>query len=244
MATEKIRGIVLEETISGESSKHIVVLAKEKGKLRLFARGARKPKSKLMAGAQLFCYCDFLVYEGRGFLTVSQAEIIESFYNIRTDLDRLSEAARLLQLVSRTCVAGENNDPSLLLLLRTLWLMAKKEYPPKQASSVFLWKHFQIAGLMPTTGQCAVCGSCLGASQMFSVNGGGFVCHTHRQGSQMVNPGVQAALEYIFSHNEKDVFLFGVSQPALNDLYQLGVAYLQYHWHMPFSAWQGFENYS
>lgn len=236
MATEKIRGIVLENIVSGESSKHIVVLAKGRGKLRLYARGARKPKSKLMAGTQLFSYCDFLVYEGRGFHTVSQLEIIESFYNLRLELDRLQEATRLISLVSQTCMAGENNDQSLLLLLRTLWLMAKKDYQPQLAAVIFIWKHLQYAGLMPTTDCCAVCGSKHLDRRLFSVGAGGFVCHSHRQGSQSVSPGVWEALDYIFSTDNAKIFLFGVSNPVLQDLYKLGDTYLQRQWHVTLSG--------
>ena len=44
MSVGKIRGIVLKEQQSGESSKYMVVLAKGAGKLRLNARGAKKSK--------------------------------------------------------------------------------------------------------------------------------------------------------------------------------------------------------
>ena len=68
MGTEKLRGIVLREQAKGESNKQIVLLAQGVGRVLLSARGARRVKSKLLAATQLFCYADFVVYEGRAFI--------------------------------------------------------------------------------------------------------------------------------------------------------------------------------
>lgn len=232
MATEKIRGIILAEFASGENSKYIVVLAQGIGKIRLLARGARKPKSALMAGTQVFCYCDFMIYEGRGFQSVTQAEIIESFYNIRTDLDRLTEAARLLKLLDLSCVDGENYDASLNLLLHTLWLMAKKDYSPKLATAIFFLKHLQFAGLMPITSHCVVCENTLSHGQWFHIQAGGFVCKNHQLGSVEINTAVWDALCYIFSHEGRKAFQFTVSDAVLHELSQLCTQYIRCHWHL------------
>ena len=67
MGTEKLSGSVIREQVKGESNKQIVVLAKGLGRVILSARGARKANSRLLAATQLFCYADFVVYEGKGF---------------------------------------------------------------------------------------------------------------------------------------------------------------------------------
>ena len=90
MGTEKLRGIVLREQAKGESNKQIVLLAQGVGRVLLSARGARRAKSKLLAATQLFCYADFVVYEGRGFYSVTQAELKKSFYGLRLYMDKFS----------------------------------------------------------------------------------------------------------------------------------------------------------
>ena len=75
MGTEKLRGIVIREQVKGERNKQIVLLAKGVGRVVLSARGARNVKSKLLAATQLFCYADFVVYEGNGFYSINQAEL-------------------------------------------------------------------------------------------------------------------------------------------------------------------------
>ena len=98
MGTEKLRGIVLREQAKGESNKQIVLLAQGVGRVLLSARGARRAKSKLLAATQLFCYADFVVYEGRGFYSVTQAELKNSFYGLRLDMDKFSEGMYLAEL--------------------------------------------------------------------------------------------------------------------------------------------------
>ena len=127
MGTVKLQGIVIGERIQGESNKQIVVLAKGVGRVLLSARGARKAKSKLLAAAQLFCYADFVAYEGRGFYSVTQAELLNSFYALRTDMEKLAEAVYLAELTDRTCPEGTEQDeilalPANLRLFRTAGL--------------------------------------------------------------------------------------------------------------------------
>ncbi len=116
MGTEKLRGIVLREQAKGESNKQIVLLAQGVGRVLLSARGARRAKSKLLAATQLFCYADFVVYEGKGFYSVTQAELKNSFYGLRLDMDKFSEGMYLAELTERSCPAGMEQDAVLELL--------------------------------------------------------------------------------------------------------------------------------
>ena len=144
MATEEIRGIVLKEMPKGETSKQIIVLAKEKGKIWITAKGARKQKSKLLAGTQLFCYGDFQVYESKKYYYVDQIDIIESFFDLRLDIDRLSQAMYIIDLVEKTAFVGMEQDNILQLLLKTLQILCKGKCIPELASRVFEMKFLQI----------------------------------------------------------------------------------------------------
>ena len=102
MQTIKARGLVLREYEAGESDKRLLLLCKEHGRMMIYARGARKPKSKFMAAAQLFTYADYVITVGRGFHALAQAQVIESFYGLRTDYDRLTAAHLLAEVCEKT----------------------------------------------------------------------------------------------------------------------------------------------
>jgi len=230
MGVIKIRGIVLKEIENGESSKQIVVLAKGIGKVLLSARGAKKPKSKLLAGTQLFCCSDFLVYEGRGFYSITQVDLIDSFYNLRTDIEKLAHCMYLMELLERTCLEGMEQDEALELLYRTLRFMESKDANPKLAARIFELKYLQICGFMPEMERCATCGDGFQDQGYFSAQAGGMVCQSHKDMTCMeVSVGTQKAMNYVFDHEIRYVFGFCVSEDVLQELGDILREYMMVH---------------
>lgn len=64
MANIKINGIVLAESNMGDFDKMLTILTPNVGKISCVAKGARRPKSALLAGTQLFCFGEYLVFKG------------------------------------------------------------------------------------------------------------------------------------------------------------------------------------
>lgn len=231
MATEEIRGIVLKEMPKGETSKQIIVLAKEKGKIWITAKGARKQKSKLLAGTQLFCYGDFQVYESKKYYYVDQIDIIESFFDLRLDIDRLSQAMYMIDLVEKTAFVGMEQDNILQLLLKTLQILCKGKCIPELASRVFEMKFLQITGVMPNmTEKCCICGK--EAKQYFDAISGAMVCNEHKRGGRLLSPAAICAMNFVFSHNIKNAFQFSVSEEVMKELYKILEEYIAIHINM------------
>ncbi len=162
MKTFKARGIVIREYEAGESDKRLVLLCKELGRVMVYARGARKPGSKFMAAAQLFAYGDYVIADGRQFKSVSQAEVIESFYAIRTDYARLCHAHLMLEVCDKAIMEDTPCDELLLVLLRALTYLSKPAggvtLPPEQVAAVFLFRFYLYYGIAPSVDECCVCG--------------------------------------------------------------------------------------
>lgn len=226
-----IRGIVLKEMPKGETSKQIIVLAKEKGKIWITAKGARKQKSKLLAGTQLFCYGDFQVYESKKYYYVDQIDVIESFFDLRLDMNKLSQAMYIVDLVEKTAFMGMEQDNILQLLLKTLQILCKGKCSPVLASRVFEMKFLQIVGVMPNlTEKCCICGR--EAKQYFDAVSGGMVCSEHKKGSRMLSIGTINAMNFVFSHDIKNAFQFCVSKEVMKELYKVLEEYIAIHINM------------
>lgn len=228
MGVVKFRGMVIAESQKGESSKRILVLAKGIGKVALTARGAKNTKSKLLAGTQLFSYCDFLAFEGKGFYSLTQVDLMETFYGIRMDMDKLAEAVYLAELVEKTCPEGMEQDETLRLLLYALAVLEKTKVPPRLISRIFEVKYLQISGVLSEDG-CMVCGN--GEDPLFFQEREGlFLCQEHCHGGELpLLPGVQKAISFITQREGKQIFAFTLSPQALAQLDGILQRYLDVH---------------
>jgi DNA repair protein RecO (recombination protein O) len=151
MKTIKTRGLVLKEYETGEADKRVLLLCKEHGRITAYARGARKPVSKFMAASQIFTYSEFVLAQGRGFFSVAQADVIESFYALRTDYDTLCAAHFIADVCDKALLEKSNCDVLLQLILKSLSVLTKKIFPPKQITAVFLFRFFDFYGVRPNT---------------------------------------------------------------------------------------------
>jgi len=213
----KARGLVLREYEAGESDKRLLVFCKEHGRLMVYARGARKPVSKFMAAAQLFTYADFILAKGPGFYSLAQAQVIESFYPLREDYDRLMAAHLVAEACEKTLWDNIESDELLKLALKSLAILAKG-VTPGQAASVFLLRFFDVHGLRPQTDSCVLCNApATGAKMVLCAEG--LVCDAHKPATyQPLSYAAIAAMQHILTNDLAKAFQFTVADAVLVEL--------------------------
>ena len=79
----KSRALVLKNRPLGESDRLITLLSWDFGKFTAVAKGARKIKSKLAAGVDLFTYGIYQFYRGKGLAIVTGVDVKERFLYLR-----------------------------------------------------------------------------------------------------------------------------------------------------------------
>lgn len=241
MSVVKLRGIILKEEFKGESNKRIIIFSKDSGRKILFATGARKSKSPLLAATQIFSYCDFYAYEGKGFLSLTQADIIDNFYNIRNDIVKLSYAVYFADIINKTIPDEIENNDVLELLLFTLKVMSKTDFNIKLAARIFEIKYLQFSGFMPNIKFCALCEKNIESEIYFKAEEAMFFCHKCAKGVKLSN-GAFKALDYILSHGIKELFKFNVSQSVLNELFEISQSFIHMYINEDFKTLKFAEN--
>ena len=111
----EITGMVLKAEPINEYDRRVVLLTKERGKISAFARGARKPNSKLLAATNPFCFGTFKLYEGRTSYNIMEAEITNYFESISEDFESAYYGMYFLEVMDY--YTRENNDEKELLKL-------------------------------------------------------------------------------------------------------------------------------
>lgn len=190
--------LVIRATNYGESNKILTLLTKEKGKIGVMARGAKKPKSSLSSGSQLLTHGHFLYQKGKGLGTLYQADSIDVFRYIKSDITVMAHAAYMINMVDRLT---EENQPSPALfnwLLKLLELL-EDQRPPRVLRLIFDLRMLGLAGIQPELEHCVSCGGREGPFS-FSFALGGLLCHACKRHdpTSLLLPDAVTRLFYLF----------------------------------------------
>ena len=145
-----VNAAVLKVTEYSESSRILTALSAEYGLIGISCKGVKRRNSRELAGVQPFSFCKYRLYRGKGELyTLVSAELIESFYDLSSDVDRFMEAGKIAKEVRS--VSRENYpEPDLLsLYLNTLFALSYSQKPGDLIYAVFTVRLKALMGLLP-----------------------------------------------------------------------------------------------
>lgn len=171
----RTRGLVTKAINFGEGDKILTLLSDRYGKIRVMAKGARRTKSKLIAGTQLFCYGDFVLFKGKTWYYVNEIEIINTFHRIRNDLVKLCSCTYLIELANAVVQPEQPPGGVLNVLLEALGMYSDDGANPDLIMRAAELKILAYAGFKPQLGRCANCGAAAETSY-FSPISGGMLC--------------------------------------------------------------------
>lgn len=101
-----------------EADKIIVMYSKDKGLIRGVAKGVKKPKSKLGARMDLLVANTLMLHKGRNLDTICQAEVVNSFYKTRQDIDKICYSSYVTEVVHNF---GIEEDPCSEVIYNLLY---------------------------------------------------------------------------------------------------------------------------
>lgn len=142
----ELNGVVLSSAPVRDFDKRLVVLTKERGKLTVWAPGAKRPGSSLMASTRNFVFGRFQLKEGRTGYQLRGIEVSEYFEDLALDLVSACYGSYILEFASY--VAQENMEAGALLQLVYLALRAimKPNLPNELVRRVYELKMLKLEG--------------------------------------------------------------------------------------------------
>ena len=174
MKIESLEGIVLTETNYSESSKILNVLTKEHGLIGIMSKGCRNMKSKLRGVSRKLIYGVFhIYYKENGLSTLISVDVKNSFSKTMMDLEKISYASFILDLVNQ--VLHQNEDENIFPLLRDTLEKLEEGLNPIALTNILELKLLDYLGVSPSIDACAHCGSTKQIVTLSS-DAGGYVC--------------------------------------------------------------------
>jgi DNA repair protein RecO (recombination protein O) len=206
-------GVVLRTYKLGEADRIVVFLTRGRGKVRAVAKGVRKTRSKFGARLEPTSHVNLQLYEGRELDIVTQADSVETFPQLRSDLDRLGRAAAILEVVDQVAQEGEENEPLYEMLLGGLRTVEHRTSP--LVTPAFFLKLLAADGVGLITEGCVECGSPNDLVAL-DLESGGLRCSAHRDGvavsagavvlmRQILGGGLSWALDQPTTHETWEV---------------------------------------
>lgn len=175
----RVAAIVLKRRDQGEADRLLTVLARERGKVTLLAKGVRRQASRKAGHVEPFTYVELLVAKGRSLDLVTQAETIEAHRHLREELWRSAWAYYVVELVDAFI---QDEDPHQLLfdlLLETLGRLERGD-DPALAVRYYELHLLALAGYQPQLFRCVQCSELLRPEVNFlSLARGGCLCPQH-----------------------------------------------------------------
>lgn len=153
----KVRGMVIGSTNVGEYDKRIIVLTLERGKITVFAKGARRPKSPHVAATAPFTFGTFTVYEGREAYNLVDVDVEEYFMDIRNNLSSIYHGLYFCELADYFVRENQRETNILKLLYRSIQILCLDIIEPSLIKSIFEIKILMLNGESYITYECAKC---------------------------------------------------------------------------------------
>ncbi|MEW5985580.1 MAG: DNA repair protein RecO, partial [Chloroflexota bacterium] len=174
--TYRTEAIVLRRSDFGEADRLLTLYSRDYGKVRVIAKGARKPQSRKTGHVELFMRTQFLIAKGRDLDIVTQAEMVEGYAAVRDDLARTTYASYFVELLDRFTVEGDKHVGKYNLLAEALGWLAHT-HNLLVAARYYELRLLGLVGYQPQLFQCLSCGEPIQEQdQFFSAELGGLLC--------------------------------------------------------------------
>lgn len=153
----RVRGVVIKEIPYKENDKIITLMTDTLGKISCMAKGAKKTNSALLAPCQFLVCSEFVLYKGTSFYHINSAEIVDTFYNLRVDYDKLQLAYEVTKILNSIIYENQESDGTLSLFLNTLYVIENTDKLPMYITDVFKLKLLSLIGYTPNIVRCEKC---------------------------------------------------------------------------------------
>lgn len=158
--------IVVSRFPLGEADRVLTLVTPEIGKLKVIAKGVRRPRSRLGGSLEPFAELHVNLARGRTFDVVTSVSLTRAFLRLRDGLEATATAWYLAELADRSLEERHPAGPVYLLLRRAYELLDEGMAPGRVAR----WYEMHLAdelGMRPELDRCVECDRVLESDESY-----------------------------------------------------------------------------
>ena len=229
--TYNTEAVILRTMPLGEADRLLTLFTPTLGKLTATARGVRKPTSKLGGHLDSLTRSSLTLARGRTLDTITGADTLEAFIPMRSNLERISQAFYLAELVDAMNPAEAPNPPAYALLLEGLTALGSQD------DLEVLMRYLELrllacTGFLPELHHCVECHSTLTPGEhLFSPQAGGVLCPGCRPAhpdAAYLSVDALKVLRYLSTATLEATTRLRISQPLHRELAGIISAFLRH----------------
>ena len=174
METFTVEAVVLKTDDFGDANRVVTLFTKEFGKLEANAYGCRRSRSPLSGAMQMFNHISAEIVRGSKVDTIREADILNFYDGLTKNLERLSYASLLFEIVNRMTFPRQKEIETFDLLKKSLPALNSRN--PKIAALIGACQFMETSGVQLNFSRCVRCGTEIFGDAAISLLDGGAVC--------------------------------------------------------------------
>lgn len=225
-----LNGMVLSTMPIGDYDKRLVVLTRERGKITVFARGARRPNSSMLAATNPFAFGEFELFEGKTAYNACRVSVKNYFRELTEDIETAYYGFYFLELADYYAVENMEAKDMCNLLYVSLRALTKPVFSNRLVRRIYELRMLALAGEYPNLFGCVCCGAKEGLNT-FHVKRGGMLCGGCGAiyGGIPVDASSLYTLQYIVSAPLEKLYSFQVTDKVLVTLEHILSEYMAHY---------------
>lgn len=226
-------GIILKRVDFGEADKLLTIFTKNKGKITSLAKGIRRIESRRSGNVDLLNHSKLFFAQGRSLPILTEAESISTFKELKKDLNKISLAYHLTELIDQFFHDQQENYKVFELLFESLTLLnlVSKE-KAENIIRAFEIKILTLSGYSPELFNCVKCSKKLEPNgNVLSPDSGGVLHSAHAQESLQIKSISSEAIKILRFMKEKtlsDTIKLNIPETTKKELKEMMKYYMEF----------------
>lgn len=121
----KAEGVILKRRNFEEADRILTIFTLQRGKISVIAKGVRRITSRRAGNVELLNRAVMYLYQGRGMPILTEAQSLETYQKIKSDLTLSTYAYHILELVDKLTAENQENRILYEYLLQVLRRLEK-----------------------------------------------------------------------------------------------------------------------